>query len=95
MNRRSFLMKLGAGMFGALVVRPTIDVNQIFQVGTEYFKVTSRQVFTETDIVAAELERMIPHFQRLFERDDKFYSMIKSKTMETLSNREMKIPIGF
>lgn len=45
MNRRSFLMKLGAGMLGALVVRPSININELFSIDGQFYEVNSTHLF--------------------------------------------------
>lgn len=47
----------------------------------------------ETQVAALELERVIPKIRVLFERDDKFYSNIKKRDVEKISNRQMRIPL--
>ncbi len=47
----------------------------------------------EQQVVALELERVIPKIQTLFERDDMFYSTIKKRNVEKVSNRQMRIPL--
>lgn len=49
--------------------------------------------FTESQVVALELERVIPKIRVLFERDDRFYSFIKKRDVEKISNRQMRIPL--
>lgn len=49
--------------------------------------------FVEAQAVALELERVIPKIRVLFERDDKFYANIKKRDVETISNRQMRIPL--
>jgi hypothetical protein len=48
---------------------------------------------TETSVVGLELERVLPKVTVLFERDDKFYSNIKKRDVEKISNRVMRIPL--
>src|SRR5215203_1467709 len=48
---------------------------------------------TESQVVALELERVIPKIQTLFERDDLFFSNIKKRDVEKISNRQMRIPL--
>lgn len=49
---------------------------------------------TETQVVAAELERTVPKVPVLFDWDDVFYSSIEKGTgVETVSNRDMRIPL--
>jgi hypothetical protein len=47
----------------------------------------------ESQVQALELERVIPKIRVLFERDDKFYSNIKKRDVEKISNRQMRIPL--
>lgn len=47
----------------------------------------------ESNVTALELEKVIPKIRVLFERDDKFYSHIKKRDVEVISNRQMRIPL--
>lgn len=47
----------------------------------------------EAQVVALELERVLPKIRVLFERDDKFYANIKKREVEKISNRQMRIPL--
>lgn len=47
----------------------------------------------ETDVVANELERVVPKLARAFEREDTFYSTIEKKNVEVVSNRDVRVPI--
>lgn len=48
---------------------------------------------TEAQVEALELERVIPKIRTVFEREDKFYSMIKKRDVEKISNRQMRVPL--
>lgn len=49
---------------------------------------------TETQVVALELERVVPVVETAFERDDIFLTEIDvDKNVETVSNRSMRIPL--
>jgi hypothetical protein len=48
---------------------------------------------TETQVVAAELERVAPKVPLLFERDSQFYANIEKRPVETISARDMRIPL--
>lgn len=48
---------------------------------------------TETQVVALELEKVLPKVQTVFERDDKFYANIKKRNVEVMSYRQMRIPL--
>lgn len=47
----------------------------------------------ESQVVALELERVIPKIRTLFERDDLFFATIKKRDVERISNRQMRIPL--
>lgn len=46
----------------------------------------------EADVVALELERVRPMIPTAFDREGPFYSSIKKKNVEIMSNRQMRIP---
>jgi len=48
---------------------------------------------SETQVVALELERVIPKLQTLYDYDDRFYTNIKKRDVEKISNRQMRIPL--
>src|SRR4030095_2368681 len=48
---------------------------------------------TESQVQALELEKVISKVRTVFERDDKFYSHIKKRNVEKISNRQMRIPL--
>jgi hypothetical protein len=47
----------------------------------------------ETQVVGAELERVLPKVPVLFDRDDTFYSTIEKRPVEVISARDMRIPL--
>jgi hypothetical protein len=47
----------------------------------------------ESQVAAVELERVIPKIRVLFERDDKFFSVIEKRDVEKISNRQMRVPL--
>jgi len=47
----------------------------------------------ESQVTALELEKVIPKIRTLFERDDKFYSNIKKRDVEVISQRLMRVPL--
>lgn len=47
----------------------------------------------EAQVAALELERVLPKIRVLFERDDKFYAIVKKRPVEKISNRQMRIPL--
>lgn len=48
---------------------------------------------TETQVVAAELERVDPKVPVLFERDAMFYANVEKRPVEKVSARDMRIPL--
>ena len=48
---------------------------------------------TESQVVALELERVIPEIRTLFDRDDTFFQSIKGKNIEKVSSRQMRVPL--
>jgi hypothetical protein len=47
----------------------------------------------ESQVTALELERVLPKIRVVFDRDDKFYSNIKRREVEKISNRQMRVPL--
>lgn len=47
----------------------------------------------QADVVANELERVLPNVPVLFDWDDVFYSMIEKQQVEIVSKRDMRIPL--
>lgn len=47
----------------------------------------------EAQVVALELERVVPKIQTLFERDDLFFAHIQKRDVEKISMRQMRIPL--
>jgi hypothetical protein len=49
---------------------------------------------TESQVVASELERVLPNIPTLYDYDDNFYSAIEKATdVEVISSRDMRIPL--
>lgn len=48
---------------------------------------------SEQQVVALELEKVLPKVRMLFERDDMFYANIKKKNVEVISYRQMRVPL--
>jgi hypothetical protein len=48
---------------------------------------------SETQVVALELEKVLPKVQTVFERDDKFFANIQKKNVEVVSYRQMRVPL--
>ena len=50
-------------------------------------------VLTEAQVLGVELERVSPKVPTLFDRDDVFYSSIEKRNVETISSRDMRVPL--
>src|SRR5689334_12967705 len=48
---------------------------------------------TESQVVATELERVVPKLPTLFDREGVFYAALEKRPAEIVSNREMRIPL--
>jgi hypothetical protein len=48
---------------------------------------------TEAQVVALELERVLPKVPTLFDREGTFYAVLEKRPVETVSNRDMRIPL--
>jgi hypothetical protein len=72
-NRREFLKLLALGVVGH-----ELDIDRLLWVPGKVFSLpsTARSI-PLSEIVAIEMERMLPKIQSLFERDDTFYRMLK------------------
>lgn len=77
MNRRNFLKFLMSGAAG-IAAYDTLDLEKLLWVKGETIVVPSSYTpaLTVSQIVAIEMERIIPTLRTLFERDDIFYKEI-------------------
>ena len=48
----------------------------------------------EPNVVALELEKVVPDVQTLFDYDDKFFTHIDKKNVEKISYRQMRVPLA-
>jgi hypothetical protein len=74
MNRRAFLRLLASGVVGH-----TLDIDRLLWVPgqkTIFLPTEHHTGLTTSQIVAIELERIMPHIRNLFERDDTFYRLL-------------------
>jgi len=49
--------------------------------------------FTESQVAALELEKVLPKIRVVFDRDDKFFAHIQKRDVEKISNRQMRVPL--
>ena len=80
MNRRNFLKFLMSGAAG-IAAYDTLDLDKLLWVKGETIVVPSSYTPTMSmaQIVAIEMERIIPTLRILFERDDLFYKEINRR----------------
>lgn len=87
-TRRSFLRLLALGVVGH-----NLDIDRLLWVpGAKKIFLPTRGI-SYSAIVAAEIDRIAPMLASLFERDDMFYRAIKSREVESISGREMRVPL--
>lgn len=48
---------------------------------------------TESQVVALELERVLPKVPTLFDREGLFYAALEKRPVEVVSNRDMRVPL--
>ena len=48
---------------------------------------------TESQVVALELERVLPKVPTLFDREGVFYAVLEKRPVEIVSNRDMRVPL--
>src|SRR5262245_18974920 len=89
MRRRDFLMLIVSGAAGL-----ELDLDRLLWEPNKvtYFLPTIYRP-TTSQIVALELERILPKIQQLFEQDDLFYRAIRSREVEKISSRPMRVPL--
>jgi hypothetical protein len=74
MNRRTLLKLLASGVIGH-----TLDIDRLPWVPGEksIFIPSATKIVTESDIVAIEIERVLPYIRAMFERDDIFWRKLR------------------
>jgi hypothetical protein len=79
MNRRQLLKLLALGVAGH-----TLDIDRLLWVpgSKTIFLPSTNPSLSLSEIVAIELERIIPHLRTIFEREDTFYSSLKKGQIE-------------
>ena len=90
MNRRSFLRLLVIG-----AIAETIDVERLLWIPGQKTIFLPKTIHhpSYSEIVALELERMVPHIKVLFERDSIFYNLLEKEPCD-ISTRPFSIPIN-
>lgn len=89
MNRRSLLKLIASGLVGT-----ALDVDKLLWIPGQkkIFLPSAIHTPTETQILAMELERLIPSLRSLFERDETFYRAIRSSN-QSVTGRAMRVPL--
>jgi hypothetical protein len=92
MNRRQLLKLLASGVVGS-----TLDVDRLLWVpGAKTIFLPTTQIHrpTESQILALELERIIPHIKELFEKDSVFYQRLESGKVE-IAGKNIEFPFSY
>jgi len=89
-NRRSFLRLVAAGL-----VAPAVDIDKLLWIPGEktIFCMGTIHRLTMSQILDAELNRILPKIPSLFDRDDMFYANILRRDIKIISDRQMRIPL--
>src|SRR5438045_2283280 len=48
---------------------------------------------TIANVIGTEMERVVPTFETLFERDDTFFSYIQKRPVEVIGDRDLRVPL--
>lgn len=95
LSRRNFLRLVTSGVAGTLA-SAELDWDRLLWVpGQKKIFIPDNPTISISQIVAIELERIVPKIQTLFERDDIFYRAIRSKEKTRISSREIRVPLDF
>ena len=88
MNRRDFIKYLLT-----TAAASTIDYEQLLWIPSQQIAVPTIYKPKLSDIIAIELERILPQMRTLFERDDVFYQAISERSVEIIDNKSMRLPL--
>ena len=96
MDRRSFLRLLSSGTVGA-IVGAELDIEKLLWVPKPMITIPAMRMgpaITLEQIIDAELTRLGPMLQTLFDRDDHFYKVLEKmeSNAEIVSNRTIRVP---
>lgn len=88
MDRRSLLKLIASGLVGT-----ALDVDKLLWIPGQkkIFLPPVLHRLSMSQIVAMELERIVPHIQNMFDRDDTFYRAIREG--HVISSRPLRIPL--
>lgn len=89
MNRRNFLMLLSTGVLGH-----TLDLDRLLWIPrakTIFLPPIKR--LTTAEIIAIEMERIVPSFKKIFDDDSILYQNLSNRDITTISSRAMRVPL--
>lgn len=92
MNRRQLLKLLASGVVGS-----TLDVDRLLWVpGAKTIFLPTPTIHRPTDaqILAFELERIIPHIKDMFEKDSRFYQRLENGKVE-IAGKNIEFPFSY
>lgn len=93
LSRRTFLRFLASGVAGT-VASAELDIDRLLWIpGTKTFFIPENPTISLSQIVAMEMERILPTLVTLFDRDDVFYKAPTNQQPLKISSREMSIPL--
>lgn len=87
MDRRAFIKLLSAGAIGSTY---DWDLDKLLWLPGQK-KIFIPNKIRTAQIVAVELERIIPHIKRMFERDDVFYQVIGNGKVQ-IAGSNLNVP---
>ena len=89
MDRRSFFKLIASGVIGY-----ELDLDRLLWVpGQKTIFIPKFTGLGMGQIVALEYERTLLRLRGLFDRDDIFYTHLKNRRVENISNRPMNVPL--
>jgi hypothetical protein len=92
LNRRAFISLLMSS-----AAAHTLDIDKLLWIpGQKTIFLPSKSIhrLTESQIIALEIERLTPRIKELFERDDVFYTTLRSRTMIN-GLGDIRVPLQF
>jgi hypothetical protein len=89
MNRRDFLR----GLLMSSVAAYTLDIDKLLWVpGQKKIFIPDNKIISASQIVALEMERIVPHIHHLFEMDNIFYQKLYDGSVIE-ANRDFRMPL--
>jgi len=93
LSRRTFLRLALSGVAGTLASQE-LDWDRLLWVpGRKTIFIPNNPTISVSQIVAIELERVLPRIREIFERDDLFYKLLRDgKAMSIYSDNKLTVP---